>query len=61
LKVLHQNVHGGTEENHEKPLRIAGLLTTTWTQDIPNTKQGVTSTGLRLSVQLWTSWARRVV
>jgi hypothetical protein len=29
LKVLHQNVHGGTEENHEKPLRIAGLLTTT--------------------------------
>jgi hypothetical protein len=31
--------YGGTEENHEKPVRISGLLAEIRTQDLPNTKQ----------------------
>jgi hypothetical protein len=27
------------EDNHEKPVRIAGLWVEIWTWDIPNTKQ----------------------
>jgi hypothetical protein len=40
MKVLSRHLHGGTEDNYEKPLvRTAGLRAKIWTRDLPNTKQ----------------------
>jgi hypothetical protein len=38
LKVLSRNLSGGTEKNHENPVRVAGLRAEIWTRDHPTTK-----------------------
>jgi hypothetical protein len=39
FKVLSDLLPGGTDENHEMPLRIADLWAEIRTWDLPNTKQ----------------------
>jgi hypothetical protein len=45
IKALSRKFPGGTEEDHEEPVRIAGLRAEIWTRDLRNTKPSITTLG----------------
>jgi hypothetical protein len=52
FSVIWRPLSGGVEENHEKNLRIAGVLAENRTDNFPNISQEAIPSGLACSVYL---------